>query len=67
MQLGGVGGEVHEVKSDLKGLVKRMDRELTAKSTVCVLFLGGIVLKGGFDFYPAQKDCAAVDNCVTKK
>lgn len=48
IQLGEVRREIHEIKSDLKDLRKRMDSKI---DRLVYSFLGGLVLKVGFNFY----------------
>lgn len=55
IQLAEMSREIHEIKSDLKDLGKRMDSKI---DRLVYFFLGGLVLEGRFDFYmkESQKD-----------
>lgn len=52
-------GEVHEVGSDFKDLGKRLNRKFERTDSkidrLVYFFLGGIVLKGGFDLYMTKE------------
>lgn len=70
-----------EVRSELKSLGDRMDRNFdkidrkfersdNKMDRLIYFFLGGLSLKGGFNFYvgkEAHKDRAVEENYVTKK
>ena len=69
-------GDVSTIKADLKDLLKKVDNKFDRFDNkfdridnkidrLVYFFLGGIVLKGGFDFY--MKERALKENRITEK